>query len=111
MKETNIKDAIAAFGLISVVFLGFNNLICLIWTISLTYEQFNTFWGYGTSIEMGVILVYMAHLVAISGLILTIVYFVCYALKKTGKKVFILNVVLFIVLLLQVIVTNIFIYY
>lgn len=104
-------------GIIGIVVLGIANLVNVPWTLWLVTEQLETGWGYGTNIEMMALMVWMVEFVSIPAAIFAIVYFVLYRIDrrsekplKTKNKIVIANVVLLVCFVLQIGITNLFIW-
>ena len=104
-------------GVIGIVVLVIANLINLPWSFWLVTEQLETGWGYGTNVEMMALLIWMVEFVSIPAVIFAITYFILYNIDKrsqkpleTKSKVFTANVVLLSFLVLQIGITNLFIW-
>lgn len=108
MKENN---AVTVYGVVSIYVLFIANLLNIIWTIWLTVEQIKTGWGFGTNLEIGVLLPWTVEILCIPLIIVGIVYFIIHFFKPSYIKIFIVNVVLFSILLFQYFITNLFIWF
>lgn len=108
MKENN---AVTIYGVVTIYLLFIANLLNIIWTIWLTIEQIKTGWGYGTNLEIGVLWPWTTELLCIPLIIVGIVYFIIHFFNCSYKKIFIVNVVLFSILLFQYFITNLFIWF
>ena len=98
MKENN---AVTIYGVVTIYLLFIANLLNIIWTIWLTIEQIKTGWGYGTNLEIGVLWPWTTELLCIPLIIVGIVYFIIHFFNYSYKKIYIVNVVLFSILLLE----------
>lgn len=99
-----------AFGVIAAI-MGFaGNIINLPCTASLVAEEIKMGFGHGTNIEMAALVVWMVEILSVPIIVTEVLYFVMSALKRTGKRFMKLNVAFCALLLLQIIITNLFIW-
>lgn len=108
MKKSN---AVMVYGIVSICTLFIANILNAIPTICLIVEQIKTGWGYGTNLEIGVLWPWTIEILCIPLIIFGIVYLIIYFFKPSNIKIFITNLALFLVLLLQYFITNLFIWF
>ncbi len=84
------------------------NVLNLIWTVWLTIEQIEYGWGHPTNMDLGVLWVWLTELICAPVLVATIVFFVVCAFHDVSKKVRNINISLFVLLVAQYVVTNLF---
>ena len=87
------------------------NFLHLGWTYRLTAEQIKTGWGGGTGIEMLALALWMLEALCLPVLGLGIVYFVLGLNRRQKKKILAANIVLFIALAAQIVMTNLFLFF
>ena len=87
------------------------NFLHLGWTYWLTAEQIKTGWGGGTGMEMLVLALWMLEVLCLPVLGLGIVYFVLGLNRRQKKKILAANIVLFIALTAQIVMTNLFLFF
>ena len=104
-------DKMEAFGIVTVCALAAGNVLHLLWTVWLVSEQVETGWGYGTTMELGVLWPWLTEVLCAPALMLGAVYLVLATFKPTRKRLRIGNIASFAVLALQYAVTNLFIWY
>lgn len=99
------------FGIINIVLLTLVNLAHLLWTVWLAMEQVSTGWGYGTNMEMAVLMPWLIELICLPAMIAGVVYLIlsCFLLHRKG--IWIANILLFACAAVQFVVTNLFIWY
>lgn len=107
MKRTH---AMNVFGVITVVMLVLVNLGHLLWTFWLVAEQVQTGWGYGTNMDLAVLMPWITEFVCAPAMIAGVVYLVLSCFLRHKKGILISNIVLFICAGLQIGVTNLFIW-
>ena len=86
------------------------NLCHLLFTLWAISEQLDTGWGYGTNMEMAVLLPWTLELVSIPVVILGLVYFLLTRKKPAAKWLKICCAVLLVALLLQIGIFNLFVF-
>ena len=99
------------FAVIMLVALSQANLCHALWTVWLTLEQIETGWGWGTGMEMLALLPWMAELASVPVLIAGVVYGVMSCFRKQNKGLLMANTALFVLLLGQIVVINLFLFY
>lgn len=99
------------FAVSMVTALAPANLLHLGWTVWLTMEQIETGWDGGTGIEMMALALWMTELVCMPTLLVGVVYLVMSFFRQQKKGLLIANIALFIGLLAQIAMTNLFLYY
>ena len=87
------------------------NILHLFWTVWLTAEQIKTGWKGGTGIEMLALAPLMLQLLTLPLLLLSLVYFVLSFRRKQKKHLLIANIALFVCLVGQIFVTDLFMFY
>ena len=98
------------FGVILIVTLILVNLGHLVWTAWLVAEQAQTGWGYGTNIDIAVLMPWITELVCAPGMIASVVYLVLSFFFRHKKGILIANIILFACAAAQFVVTNLFIW-
>ena len=99
------------FSIIMIVLLILVNLAPLIWTFWLVCEQIKTGFGFGTNMEIGVLYPWITEILCSPVLISAIVYLIISIFKRPNKSLLISNIALFSTILLQYIITNLFIWF
>lgn len=87
------------------------NLLHLGWTIWLTVEQIETGWDGGTRIEMLALMLWLLEVICLPVLLAGVVYFGMSFFRKQSKRLLIANIVLFACLVVQIGMTNLFLFY
>lgn len=105
-----MKKTMNSFAVIMVAALVPANLLHLGWTVWLTMEQIKTGWGGGTGIEMMALLLWLTELLCLLVLLLGMVYFVVSFFRQQKKGLLIANIALFVCLVAQIVVTNLFLF-
>lgn len=107
------KDAVKiSLGIWSLSLSALANALHLFFTIILTREQIINGWGQGTSLEIGVLYPWLVEgIFGLPALILAVVYFCLFPKHPGHKAILVANIVLTSLLLIQVIMTNLFIFY
>lgn len=82
----------------------------LIWTIWLSLEQAKTGWGFGTNIELGALFPWIWELVCIPSLVLGVIYILVTIRKLEERKRLLIASSAWVVLFLQIFLTNLFIF-
>ncbi len=108
MKKTKGSNV---FGIILIVALSWANLLHLLWTVWLTVEQIETGWGGGTRIEMLSLAPLTLEMIFAPFLLAEIVYLILSAYSQSVKGIKIANICLFVAVLLQYGLTNLFLWY
>lgn len=99
------------FGALTAIIGAAGNIINLPWTLSLVAEELKTGFGYGTNIEMAALVIWMIEILSVPIIALESVYFITSALKHESKRFMKLNIVFCALLILQMIITNLFIWF
>lgn len=107
----NKNNKMNVFSIIMVVLLILVNLAHLIWTFCLASEQIKTGFGYGTNMEIGVLYPWITEILCLPVLISAIVYLIISIFKRPNKSLLISNIALFGIILLQYVITNLFIWF
>lgn len=105
MKKINIC------GIVAIPLLSLGNLIHLPFFLWLLSEQTETGYGYGTNIEMGALFVWIAEFLCMPLLIAGTVLFVLTLVKKASTPFIAVNATLLSTLVLQMVLTNAFMYF
>ena len=111
----------AVFAAILLCVLGITNLVNLPWFVWLTIEQIETGWGFSTNMEMLALLPLGIEFLSLPVILLATIYVVLSlvpAIKQNylnserpdNRKMFKANLILLIVLCLQIVITNVFIW-
>lgn len=87
------------------------NVLHLGWTIWLSMEQAETGWDGGTGIEMLALLPWFLELLCLPVILLSAVYFVLSCFRKQKRGLLAANICLFMGLLLQIVLTNLFMFF
>lgn len=99
------------FGALTAIIGAAGNIINLPWTLSLVAEELKTGFGYGTNIEMAALVIWMIEILSVPIIALESVYFITSALKHESKRFMKLNIVFCALLILQMVITNLFIWF
>lgn len=105
------KKSMDSFAISMVAALVPANMVHLGWTAWLTAEQLQTGWGWGTGIEMLALMLWLTELLCLPVLILGVAYFVTGFFRRQKRGLLIANILLFVLLIGQIAVTNLFLYY
>ena len=105
------RKSMEVFPVVLMVGLSLANLSHLLWTVWLTLEQIKTGWKGGTNIEMLALLPWMTELCCVPVLLAGVVYMIFSFFRKQSKGLLIGNGFLYLGLLLQIFVTNLFMFY
>lgn len=105
------NDAMNVFGACASIFLLIANLLHIIWTVWLVSEQIDTGWGYGTNIELGVLYPWLCELLSTPVILAGIAFLIMNIWKKSEKIISILCTVLLSCEILQIAITNLFIFF
>ena len=87
------------------------NLVHLFWTVWLTLEQLETGWDGGTRIEMLALLPLLLQLLTLPLVLICVAYFVLSFFRAQKKHWLITNIVLFVCLVAQIFVTDLFMFF
>ena len=98
------------FGVLLVIALAGVNLLHLLWTVWLVWEQIETGWGYGTNLEMLALLPWMTELLCAPVLLAGLVYLVLSVRRSPGKRLVVANAVLLGCAFAQIGITNLFLW-
>lgn len=99
------------FGVITIVLLSLVNLSHGLWTYWLVAEQLQTGWGYGTNMDLAVLMPWLAELLCAPAMIAAVVYLIMSCFLRHKKGILIANIVLFACAAAQYILTNLFIFF
>jgi hypothetical protein len=99
------------FGLILLIGLILANLASLLFTIDLTVEQIGSSWGDGTRIEMLALIPWMIELASMPLLIAEAAYLILHGWFSSRRGLFVANVALCALLIVQFVLTNLFLFY
>ena len=102
---------LSVFGVLLIYLLSVANAFNIFWCYWLVSEQIFTGWGYGTNMDILVLVPWIIQIACIPIAITTIVYFVISYIFSFKRKALITNIVLFSVLILQSVLINLFIWY
>ena len=98
------------FGIILMVLLSWANLLHLLWTVWLTWEQIDTGWGAGTRIEMAALMPLGIQYLSMPVLAAEVVFLVLSAKGETVRGIRIANICLFAAAILQFGLTDLFMF-
>ena len=87
------------------------NVLHLGWTIWLILEQIETGWDGGTGIEMLALLLWLLELACVPVLLLGAIYLVISISRQQKKGMLLANIGLFVCLIAQIVITNLFLYF
>ena len=87
------------------------NVLHLGWTVWLTMEQIETGWDGGTGIEMLALLLWLLELICVPVLLLGVIYLVMSFYRLQKKGMLMVNIALFVCLVVQIAITNLFLYF
>lgn len=108
MKKSNGMNA---FGILTGIILFVANFLHSLWSVWLTAEQIDTGWGYGTNMEMAVLYPWFFEVLCIPAFLAGVVFLLMYIWKRSEKWIAISVGTLFACYFLQVILTNLFIFF
>lgn len=86
------------------------NIIFLFWTIVLTEEQIRTGWGYTTDLELFVLIPVILSMLTIPIIIMELVFLPLSYFFKVTKRQFVINIISFFILVLQIFLVYLFIF-
>ena len=109
MRKTSVGMNIYASTL--CVFLAMGNICQVFWTVLLTSEQIKTGWGYGTNLEIAVIVPILTSMLCVPVLLAGLIYFILHAFRRSGKGICIANIALYAALLLQSVLIYLFMWF
>lgn len=98
------------FGIVSLVLAVWGNLGHLLFTVWVSAEQLKTGWGYGTDMEMAVLMPWLVEVLCIPAFIIGATFLVLSLKKPVSRVLRRWCVGLYAVLLLQIVLTNFFIH-
>ncbi len=107
MKNYGLK----IYNIIVIFLLLIGNLMHLYFTYYLTSEQLNTYWGFGSMIELGALYVWIVELLCLPIIVLTGIYFICCSVKNVGISYILPASFILGILILQFFFSNLFMYY
>lgn len=99
------------FGIILLAALTISNLLHLPWSVWLIWEQAETGWGSSTGMELAVLYPWLTEVLCAPVLIAAAVYFILCVFRKPHRGIPIANLCLTGLLILQYILTNLFIWF
>ena len=99
------------FGLILVIGLIVANVASLLFTVDLTIEQLGSSWGDGTRIEMLALVPWMIELASIPLLVAEAAYLILHRWFISRRGLLIANAALCVLLIVQFVLTNLFLFY
>ncbi len=103
-EKTNI------FGGINIAPMVLVNIANSFWTLWLVIEQISTGWGFATNLELGVLWPWIFEVVSLPFVILCLIFLIISIFKKPKKWILITNIILFVLAILQIGLTNLFIW-
>ena len=99
------------FGLILVIGLIVANVASLLFTVDLTIEQIGSSWGDGTRIEMLALIPWMVELASTPLLVAEAAYLILHRWFISRRGLFVANAALYALLIVQFVLTNLFMFY
>lgn len=105
------KKSMNSFAVSMVAALLPANVLHLGWTVWLALEQIETGWNGGTGIEMLALLLWMLELLELPVLLLGVGYFITGFFRQQKRGLLIANIALFVCLVAQIVVTNLFLFF
>lgn len=105
------KKRMEVLPVLLVAALSVANLLHLLWTVWLTIEQIKTGWNGGTGMEMLALLPWMLELLCMPVILAAVIYLVLSFYRRQSKGLLVANSSLFALLLLQIGLTNLFLFY
>lgn len=96
-------------GIIAAVLASLANLCHLVPTLTLVIEQARTGFGFGTNLEIGVLYPWLVELLLLPVLVYGAVYLI--VCRRAGRALYFTNAALISLILLQYVLTNLFIFY
>ncbi len=105
MKKHN---GIFIFGVVSAVWLGICQLLHLPCTVAMAAEQWKTGWGFGTNMDLAVLYPWMVEVLSLPAALCAAVFLILSLRRRPGRDLVILNAAMLAALLLQGLLTNLF---
>ena len=105
------STAVYVYGIVMIFIQALSNIANAPWTIWLTAEQIDTGWGGGTGIEMLALLPFTSYVFTIPVIIGVLLYFTLHVFKGSDRTIFITNIVLLLLLVSQIAITILFMFY
>lgn len=87
------------------------NLSHAFFTLDVIVEEIKYGWGFTTNLEIGVLLPWALELLCIPVLIIDFIYLLVFIKPRASKGLYVTNIILTILMVVQVIIFNLFIYY
>ena len=99
------------YGILTAIASGISNLLQIFWLIWLTAEQVKNGFGHGTDMDILAIVPILMNIIAIPSIIASMIFFMIHIFKKSSKNIFVINLVFWIMLLIQIGLIQLFINY
>ena len=109
--KKEINPAMNIFGIISGALLLLANLSYSFWTVWLVLEQIETGWGFSTKMEMFVLAPCLHSICLIPIFVVGLVYLLLHIKERSRLWVFIPNISLLSLLVLQHLINALFVFY
>ncbi len=107
----NKKDLKTALGALAFIGCAIGNLAHLFFTIITIVEQIQTGWGFGTDLEMFVLYPWFIELlICLPAIAVYIVYILIFPNKPFLKWLLVSDTLLFGAIIIQILITNVFIF-
>lgn len=106
-----MKNKRSDLGMIPLIILTISNIIHLPLTFSIVFEQIQTGFGYGTNFELGVLYYWIVEIILIIPLIVALIFLILMYVKKIPNQEIINRIYLFLLIFLQIGLSNLFIFY
>ena len=110
-RERKQSMLMVVFGLIVLIGLILANLASLLFTVDLTIEQVGSSWGDGTRIEMLALIPWMIELACVPLVGAGAAYLILHGWFTSRRGLLIANAALYALLLMQFVLTNLFMFY
>ena len=105
------STAVYVYGIVMIFIQALSNIANAPWTIWLTAEQIDTGWKGGTGIEMLALLPFTSYVFTIPVIIGVLLYFTLHVFKGSDRTIFITNIALLLLLVSQIAITILFMFY
>ena len=99
------------YGILTAIASSISNLLQIFWLVWLAAEQVKTGFGHGTDMDILALIPMIMNIIAIPSIIASMIFLTIHIFKKSSKNIFIINLVLWVVLLIQIGLIQLFINY
>ncbi len=108
-KEKKYSPNNKGYSIVCSFLLILSNIFFLFWTIVLIEEQIRTGLGYGTNLELLVLIPIILFILIIPIIIMELVFLSLSYFFRVTKKQFVVNIISFLILILQIVLIFLFI--